>query len=379
MKNNINNHKKLSTIIGLIVGIILLYVFLPNKNVKLNLEDFALDENTKTYRASIENKKIHCSDLKDISSCIKGYKAENKNYPVVVWLGNSQLHAINQYKKGDNTAALHIHKYLKGLNFYSLTFSQPNANLQEHYLLFAYLLDQFKISTLILPIVFDDLREDQIRSNIISILNYQNSFKRIEKSLSGKRIISKNNQKDLAGNEINIIEDTIQNNFENFIDDKLGNIWPLWMQRDSLIGQLYGNLYLLRNSIFGIKATTTRKIIKGRYANNINALMDILSLAIENEVNVIVYIPPIRNDIKIPYNISQYINFKHEINEITKHYETNFANLENLIPAKYWGKKASTSLKKEEEVDFMHFQAEGHNLLAKAIFLEFKKILKLSE
>ena len=49
MKNNINNHKKLSTIIGLIVGIILLYVFLPNKNVKLNLEDFALDENTKTY------------------------------------------------------------------------------------------------------------------------------------------------------------------------------------------------------------------------------------------------------------------------------------------------------------------------------------------
>ena len=118
--------------------------------------------------------------------------------------------------------------------------------------------------------------------------------------------------------------------------------------RDSLIGQLYGNLYLLRNSIFGIKATTTRKIIKGRYANNINALKDILSLAIENEVNVIVYIPPIRNDIKIPYNISQYINFKHEINEITKHYETNFANLENLIPAKYWGKKASTSLKRKK-------------------------------
>ena len=113
MKNNINNHKKLSTIIGLIVGIILLYVFLPNKNVKLNLEDFALDENTKTYRASIENKKIHCSDLKDISSCIKGYKAENKNYPVVVWLGNSQLHAINQYKKGDNTAALQIPKIFK--------------------------------------------------------------------------------------------------------------------------------------------------------------------------------------------------------------------------------------------------------------------------
>ena len=112
----------------------------------------------------------------------------------------------------------------------------------------------------------------------------------------------------MAGNEINIIEDTIQNNFENFIDDKLGNIWPLWMQRDSLIGQLYGNLYLLRNSIFGIKATTTRKIIKGRYANNINALKDILSLAIENEVYVIVYLPPLRYDIKIPYNISQYIN-----------------------------------------------------------------------
>ena len=90
--------------------------------------------------------------------------------------------------------------------------------LQEHYLLFAYLLDQFKISTLILPIVFDDLREDQIRSNIISILNYQKFIQKDRKILP-KRIISKNNQKDLAGNEINIIEDTIQNNFENFIDD----------------------------------------------------------------------------------------------------------------------------------------------------------------
>ena len=36
-----------------------------------------------------------------------------------------------------------------------ITFSQPNANLQEHYVLFEYLRHRLPVRTLILPLVFD--------------------------------------------------------------------------------------------------------------------------------------------------------------------------------------------------------------------------------
>ena len=99
----------------------------------------------------------------------------------------------------------------------------------------------------------------------------------------------------------------------------------------------------------------------------------------ENEIEVATYITPIRNDIKIPYKISEYKIFKKEIEDIAKNYKTYFTSLENLVPSEFWGTKASTSLKEEDEVDFMHFQAEGHRLLAEAIFLSISKILQLTK
>jgi len=379
MKNNIFNQNRLSILIGLLMAIFLLNFFLPNKDLEVLFEEFALGKNTKTSKALVENKKIHCSDLKDLSLCIEGYKIDNKNSSVIIWLGNSQLHAINQYRPGDETAAPQIHRFLKDHNFYTITLSQPNANLQEHYLLFAYLLDHFPIKTLILPIVFDDMREDEIRPYIKSALKDQTSYKRINETLTGKNLISRFNDKDLAGNESNVLGETMQNSFENLIDEGLGEIWPLWNKRDALRGKLFGNLYLLRNSIFRIKATTGRKMIRGRYVKNRNAYQDILNLALDNKVETLVYIPPIRNDIKMPYDLTEYNNFKKEIKNIAEEYKVYFTSLENLVPSEFWGRKASTSLKGKEEVDFMHFQADGHRLLAEAIFLEINKILQLTK
>ena len=85
--------------------------------------------------------------------------------------------------------------------------------------------------------------------------------------------------------------------------------------------------------------------------------------------------------IKVPNLISLvsfYNNFKKEIKDIAEEYKIHFTSLENLVPSEFWGKKASTNLRGEDEVDFMHFQAEGHRLLAEAIFLEISKIWQLT-
>ena len=124
-------------------------------------------------------------------------------------------------------------------------------------------------------------------------------------------------------------------------------------------------------SFWGLEGEPVEKV-KSTY-------QDILNLAIENEVEVATYIAPIRNDIKIPYKISEYETFKKEIENIAKKYKIYFTSLENLVPSEFWGTKASTSLKKQGEVDFMHFQAEGHRLLAEAVFLSISKILQLTK
>ena len=94
MKNSKFNQHKFPILIGLFMGIILLYLFSPSKNSKKVLEEFALGQNTKTLKGSVEGKIVHCSDLKDLSGCINGYKSNIKKNPVIIWLGNSQLHAI---------------------------------------------------------------------------------------------------------------------------------------------------------------------------------------------------------------------------------------------------------------------------------------------
>jgi hypothetical protein len=379
MKNNIFKENGISILVGLLMGILLLNFFLPKKGSQIRLEEFALAENTKTSMASVGNKKIHCSDLKDLNLCIEGYKIDRNNSPVILWLGNSQLHAINQYQLGNETAAPQIYRILKEYNFHTLTLSQANANLQEHYLLFAYLLDRLPLKTLILPIVFDDMRENEIRTDIQSVLKDQASYKKINETLSGKSLMTRYSGKDLADNKSNVLNDTKQTEFENLLDENLGKIWPLWTKRDIFRGELFGRLYLLRNSIFGIKATTTRKMIKGNYVKNIHAYQDILKLASENKVKVLVYIPPIRNDIKIPYDVKEYNSFKNEIKNIAEEYKVYFTSLEDLVPSEFWGRKASANLKGDEEVDFMHFQVEGHRLLAEAIFLEISNIWQLSK
>ena len=40
-------------------------------------------------------------------------------------------------------------------------------------------------------------------------------------------------------------------------------------------------------------------MIKGHYIKNQKAYEDILNLAIKNKIKVLVYIPPLRNDVKI--------------------------------------------------------------------------------
>ena len=90
MSNVVN---RVSLIAGLVFGVLLLHYFGTTNVAPPKFEDLALG--TTTSLASVNGGRVHCHDLDDAEQCMAGYKKTANDRPVVLWLGNSQVHAIN--------------------------------------------------------------------------------------------------------------------------------------------------------------------------------------------------------------------------------------------------------------------------------------------
>lgn len=361
-------------IVGTISSLILLSLDLLKDGT--DFEQSALGRETTSVFSEVGGEKIHCSDLEDGASCLSGYNKNGYKKDVALWLGNSQLHAINQYRRGDENAPAILHRMLSQKGHYLVTYSQPNANLQEHYLLFEYIKSKLPIKLLILPVVFDDTREDGIRSKMTIAMQDANTRNALLGTEEGERII--NSIQDASGqnNDLAALSNTVQEKVERSINTWLEEESVLWRSRSELRGQLYVALYRLRNTVFGIKATTKRRIIRGRYNKNMTSLKEILESAKNSNISTLVYIVPIRGDVEAPYDLSEYRKFKKDIETIASRADSTFVNMESVIPAKLWGTKDGTSIAGDTEIDFMHFQAAGHSLMASYIFKKLnEKIL----
>lgn len=365
---------RITLLLGLVMGVFLLYAVAPQSEAEKRFEELALGEGTTVALGTVAGIQVHCHDLDDIDQCLSGYAARGDRRPVALWLGNSQVHAINQYQPGQETAAPELHRRAQALGRYFLTLSQPNASLQEHYLLFAWLLGQLPLDTLVLPVVFDDMREEGVRTSLAAALKDPGTARILGLTPVGQRLVANHGEQDAAGNDMAALADTVQDRSERFLNAELEQIWPLWAQRPALRGEFFLSLYLLRNWALGIDPTSTRKMIPGRYAQNRQALAAILDLAAARGIQVLVYVVPLRNDVKVPYDPEEYAAFKAEVAALADRPGVHFANLEDLVPAEFWGAKAATTLGGGEELDFMHFQAGGHRLLAAALYQELERL-----
>ena len=360
--------------VGVVLGVCTLYAITWDFSSEDKFEELALGQENTSYYATVDQAQVHCADLTDVHQCIYDYNKINSAENVVLWLGNSQLHAINQKNPGDLTASAILHREAKTESKYILTFSQPNANLQEHYLLFEYISNKVPVTILILPVVFDDMRETGIRPNLIEAFNNQKVSFHLKKTKIGRKLVSENGNQDAAGNDFAALEDTVQEKSEKYLNDEMNEIWSIWERRAELRGRFFTNLYFFRNWLFGINPSSIRKIISGRYRMNLDALRAVFQSANDKGIKVLLYIPPLRNDVKVPYELDQYGKFKTEIKLLTQQNGAKFLNLERLVPAELWGTKDSTTLGMGQELDFMHFQAGGHELLANTLYGELKAL-----
>jgi len=283
-----------------------------------------------------------------------------------LWLGNSQLHTINQKKDGDHLAPYWLRQGLACSKCSEpIGVSMPNANLQEYLVLERYLEQRLPIRGIIVSLVFDDLREDGIRNELLDLLDGQ-----VEADLgqlaAGRTILQSIKQSAQKGGALNMNpagggEKDFQKRLERALETDLGYYFPLWNDRSHLKAIFTIDLYYVRNWLLNIEPTTVRKIIEPRYERNMQALRDLLGAAQREGRDVLVYIVPIRQDLPLPYDMKRYEQWKQVVERLAHDHGARFLNLETLVPPEHWGTYHN------DDVDFMHFQGPGHQLLAKEI------------
>lgn len=354
-------------ILLLITSGIVSAIFICSFNQKKeNFADQALGEETSRYVAVKEFMPIQAVEL-DSALFFKIMSTIDSAKGTTLFLGNSQTHSINQMRSGEMN---YIQILSNRLRSNVICHSIPNANLQEFLLLYNFWKSKVKIVDVVIPVFMDDLREEGIRPYFIDYLLKSNY--RIQDSTStcmkiNSELIELSKTKvDATGKKEQYM--TLQDKTESKLNQYLSSNSNIWNQRENLRGNIFLLLYQLRNTVFHINASTKRKMIRGTYNSNLNALSQILLNAHTNNIHTYIYIPPIRHDVDIPYDLDEYAQFKSKIENLAKEYNSGYRIFEGIVPGKLWGYKASTNSTKQRELDFMHFKAEGHQILADSLY-----------
>jgi hypothetical protein len=345
---------------------------------RIDLSDLAKGAENTSSRESYQDKIFTAHNISDIETLVSERSSKKRNVSAdpkgllwILWLGNSQLHYINQYKEGDHLAPYWLRLQSNSPdNFEPLALSLPNASLQEFFILSQYITSNVKIKGLIMELVFDDLREDNIRNEFSKILSPDLTDLIRKSSSIGATIIDKVFPPDKGtGDNRDILAGTIQQPVEKWLTEQMNKHWRLWAERPQIEGDLLVGLYYFRNWIFGIKPTSERKMIRARYDLNMQALRELLKDYQRRDIRVVLYIAPIRQDHPIPYNKHEYARWKSELEVLAQEFGAKLANFENLVPNDQWGSYH------KDDLDFMHFQGSGHRMVAQALLPYIKPLM----
>lgn len=353
-----------------LLSVLMLYQY---KNGIRNAADIGLGKSTSTFTPFIDNYPVHITNPSMANLMKEGWiKRGNKN--VYLWIGNSQLHGINEYAPGQTNCIGFLFEQLKPLNEEVLGVSLPNGNLQEFFMEVIYYSKLIPPKGIILPLFFDDMREDGIRdllklNAIIDSIRPQQDYFSSLKNIASLEV-SKTKE---AVNDFNGIRETTQDITERYLSRWFESNWSIWRSRPDIRGNLFNDLYNIRNKLFGINASTTRKMIPGRYKDNFTAYSGIVKYCKANNIPLLIYIPPIRHDVPVPYELADYYSFKKNVADVSKSAGMSFLNLEYLVPGAYWGYvRPGSMLDENSGLDFMHFKQRGHQLIADTIFNTLK-------
>lgn len=306
-----------------------------------DLQNPALGKNTAIrFGRSFNNEAIHCGGVRSIETCIQTLKNTNADKKTILWIGNSQLHSINQMQN-DDLLSIEILSQTKAESAGIVAVSFPNLNYGEAEKIFSFFVEKINVDILILGVVFDDFREFGIRPEILKQLG--------------------NDERERNRKPVGIFDLEL---LESHLSTSLEARSTLWKDRDELRKFIIYHIYKTRNWLFNISAQTERPLIPSFYQS---ALESLTSIAIESRsrgVDLLFYLAPLRSDLPPPYDKDEYNQFQSDILDLSAQQQIPLRDLTSIVPIKCWG---MTGLAGEDEIDFMHFSGCGHKFLAREI------------
>lgn len=326
-----------------------------------DFETLALGDQTQSVYGSYDGDKIFCSSPAELPECLG--PAARRNLPQrVVWLGNSQLHAINQSRPGQVTAPVLLAQALRprGIEVQALSF--PNGNLAEFYLAWQLERQAAKLDVLVVPLFLDDTREGQIRDVLRPVALAADTQPRLQATPAGRAIL-----KALPPAPETASDTSRQARSEAAITGWLERCCGFQTMREQARGQIEINAFYLRNTVFNVTAQSIRPVLPENYALNLAAFEQLLVEARAAGTRVVAYIPPLRQDVAPPYVPAEYARFKATTRALAERHGAIWIDADAVVPGPLWGTKAAPRLGGGTELDFMHYQASGHALLTRRL------------
>lgn len=352
-------------LIGLLIALV---VIARADDDEVKLDQVALRPDAKLVVESAGDTMMHCGWENQDSQCFEGVRQRGAQCSVL-WLGNSQIPAINEYKPGDSTAIPSLQARLAPEGLDLTVISQPNGNLQEHFVAYAHAASHMPLKAVVVSLVFDDTRETGLRPRSLEAMSDPAVIERLSRYPIGRQIVERWRTQSAAEDEEQkpAGEQTLQERSEAALNHWLDAHSAVWAARKQARGKLFLAVYFTRNTVFGIKAQSKRPLLEARYRDNLDALEALITDAEKSGARVFGYIAPLRPGVSVPYVPKEYERFKRDTEAMFARHSEVFTNMEDLVPMEDWGSTVSPSLGASKEIDFMHFMAGGHRRIADAL------------
>jgi hypothetical protein len=201
----------------------------------------------------------------------------------VLWLGNSQLHSIVDYRPGDflvnHWIAVEWPEDCRPI--VPSVVSLPSSNPQEHFMLSHFFATQRRIDLVVIALTFNDFRHDGLRPELSDLFTEEVNAM-LSQSSAGKTLLntSASLRSESASHGIEL---------EDWLSHTVLSSSSLWGSRASLRELFLTNLLKWRNWVFRVSPTDVRKVIRPRYEANMQALDELLGLFEEAGVPVLTY------------------------------------------------------------------------------------------
>ncbi len=353
-------------------------------------QDFSaagLGINTSSHEESYydASRRVICSSIDELEQCLAALSPASGRKRVL-WLGWSQLYAINDYHPGDRTGPSLVAQDLDAAGIDLIAIAMPNINPREELLVYEYVRRRVKLSGLVVPAWLQGMRQEGIRPTWQAAIADPAVRSALASLRSGAALLAATDAPAKSAQEIGqqgLAKDTrtTQQRVEQWLVGRLTDHLPPWRVRSEAQGEiklaLLGGkeqVLRLRNLVFGTRAKNWINVIPpARYAINMQALTDLVQVARQDSLAVLVYVPPRPGGQKFPFDPAVYAAFKADAGRIAQTFGASFANIEDTVADDVWGEVDNGA--GEIVTDFNHFTAAGHRQMADAVAAALKSTI----